>query len=64
LFFQLLAILQPLFSANLTNRGKTIDLFIGWLVLQRSYWFTNQKIFSLGFRQNAKFSIKLHQRQY
>jgi len=64
LFLKLRAIVQPLFSANLTNRGKTYDLFIGWLVLQRSDWFTNQKILSLGFRQAAKYSIKLQQGQY
>jgi hypothetical protein len=62
-FLQLLAIAQPLFSAYLTNRGKTFHLFLGWLVLQRRDWFTNQKIFSLGFRHDAKSCIKLEQSQ-
>jgi hypothetical protein len=64
LFLQLLAIVQPLFSAYLTNLGQTIHLFIGWLVLQRSDWVTNQNILSLGFRQAGKSSIKLQQGQY
>jgi hypothetical protein len=41
-FFKLLALVQSLFSTNLTNRGIPFDLFIGWSVLNPP-WFTNQK---------------------
>jgi len=45
---KLLAIVEPLFSTHLTNRGIPFDLVIGWSVLNRP-WFTNQKIFALVF---------------
>jgi len=41
-FFKLLAIVQSLFSTNLTNRGIPFDLFIGWSFFNPP-WFTNQK---------------------
>ncbi|MEM9923263.1 MAG: hypothetical protein AAF915_05830, partial [Cyanobacteria bacterium P01_D01_bin.50] len=46
---KLLAIVHPLFSANLTNRGLPFDLFTGLLVLNR-LWFSFPDFLSLGFR--------------
>ncbi len=52
---KLLAIVHPLFSANLTNRGLPFDLFTGLLILNQ-LWFTNQIVFGLGFGTDLKIS--------
>ncbi|HAX75969.1 MAG TPA: hypothetical protein DCY88_09060 [Cyanobacteria bacterium UBA11372] len=63
LLLKLLAIVHPLFWANLTNRGFPFDLFIGWLVLNR-LWFTNQTIFlALVFGIVQEYSTKVNRHQ-